>query len=400
VSHRTSGALAASTMCAFAAMAAACGTSSSRPVGGADAGFAGACGQPLVWSRVPGSPPGFRITGSGPTDIWLIANTFDGGGAAVAPCMPNTGDTVACSGALMRGDATTWANVVDLQIAGETFPAWQNAGSVWVGGRDDAFVGESAMTTFRWDGARWTELRAQANRAVDWLWGSGPNDVWGTSISGDFLGHWDGSAWVAVAPNGGGGVLAGAAPGDWWVFGFGEPGVGTAGPFAFDHHQPAQVACSADAGATYCCVLPDGTTGCGSFHGPVGTSAEECSPAKDSEALSSAVSAGWASDTNDVWFVGLHAFHYDGARWTCAHIPSNAYLQGVWGSSRTDVWAVGNAGTILHFDGATWTSVSSPTTSNLYSVWTSGPCDVWAIGDAVYHAQPVGGGGGSDGSGE
>jgi hypothetical protein len=98
------------------------------------------------------------------------------------------------------------------------------------------------------------------------------------------------------------------------------------------------------------------------------------------------VYSGWASATDDVWYVGVYVYHYDGVHWTCMPTPSGNHLQGVWGTSRNDVWAVGDGGTILHFDGMRWSSVRSPTTQSLFGVWASGPCDVWAIGDAVYHA--------------
>ncbi|MGD0676539.1 MAG: hypothetical protein ABSC94_14060 [Polyangiaceae bacterium] len=100
--------------------------------------------------------------------------------------------------------------------------------------------------------------------------------------------------------------------------------------------------------------------------------------------------AGWASATDDVWYVGSRIVHFDGSTWTCTAAAVPSQLHAVWGTSKADVWAVGDRGTILHFDGARWSSVPSPTTHALRGVWASAPCDVWAIGDAVYHAQPDG----------
>src|SRR5215813_1568126 len=61
-------------------------------------------------------------------------------------------------------------------------------------------------------------------------------------------------------------------------------------------------------------------------------------------------------------------------------LPQGNPLDGVRGSGASDVWAVGEAGTILHWDGSAWTSVSIGTTSWLYGVWGSGASDVWAVG--------------------
>ena len=58
-------------------------------------------------------------------------------------------------------------------------------------------------------------------------------------------------------------------------------------------------------------------------------------------------------------------------------------LTSVWGSSATDVWAVGEEGTLLHFDGTKWNTLDSGTFQDLYAVSGSGPDDVWAVGDDV-----------------
>ena len=58
-------------------------------------------------------------------------------------------------------------------------------------------------------------------------------------------------------------------------------------------------------------------------------------------------------------------------------------LAGVWGSAVDDIWAVGEAGTILHYDGKQWTASESPTTVSLHAVSGSAPDDVWAVGESI-----------------
>jgi hypothetical protein len=58
-------------------------------------------------------------------------------------------------------------------------------------------------------------------------------------------------------------------------------------------------------------------------------------------------------------------------------------LRAVWGTG-TDVWAVGDGGTILHNSGTGWQKETSGTSDDLYSVWGSGPTDVWAVGGGMY----------------
>src|SRR5512140_1637448 len=63
--------------------------------------------------------------------------------------------------------------------------------------------------------------------------------------------------------------------------------------------------------------------------------------------------------------------------------PTSESLTGIWGSSSTDLWAVGAAGTILHGDGRSWTPMASGVRETLHDVHGSGPSDVWASGDGL-----------------
>ncbi|MFP2908871.1 hypothetical protein ACLESD_28235 [Pyxidicoccus sp. 3LFB2] len=78
-----------------------------------------------------------------------------------------------------------------------------------------------------------------------------------------------------------------------------------------------------------------------------------------------------------------------GRQWK--RVPSNTChaLFSVWGSSATDVWAVGAGGTIIHWDGKAWTPFSSPTHRDLRAVSGSGPTDVIAVGGKEGDALPT-----------
>jgi hypothetical protein len=79
-------------------------------------------------------------------------------------------------------------------------------------------------------------------------------------------------------------------------------------------------------------------------------------------------------------------WHFDGAAWT-KHtlwtIPGSTGqgVNGLWGTSSSDIWAVGEA-SAYHFDGTTWTSTPLPTTGSatLIQVWGSGSLNVFATG--------------------
>lgn len=99
----------------------------------------------------------------------------------------------------------------------------------------------------------------------------------------------------------------------------------------------------------------------------------------------------WAAAPDDVWVVGGDGFnrppvlcHFDGQAATQVELPELSVrahaLFKVWGSSATDVFAVGHSGVIIHFDGQTWAEQPSGTELDLISLWGTGPGEVLAVG--------------------
>ncbi|MEW6141578.1 MAG: C1 family peptidase [Chloroflexota bacterium] len=90
----------------------------------------------------------------------------------------------------------------------------------------------------------------------------------------------------------------------------------------------------------------------------------------------------WGSSSSDVFAVGDGGtiLHYNGNAWSTMTSGTTGYLNGVWGSSASDVFAVGETGTILHYNGTAWTAMSSGTNNTLTGVWGSSATDVFAVG--------------------
>lgn len=113
----------------------------------------------------------------------------------------------------------------------------------------------------------------------------------------------------------------------------------------------------------------------------------------------------WGSSATDVFAVGGDingandgiVLHYDGTTWAESHIvsdnpgqdgtpgtPDDSPRQAfkVWGSAADDVWVVGTGALVSHFDGAAWTDLPQPVyqSSPLTTVSGSGPSDIWAVG--------------------
>jgi len=67
--------------------------------------------------------------------------------------------------------------------------------------------------------------------------------------------------------------------------------------------------------------------------------------------------------------------------------PQGNTLYSVFTISPTDVWAAGDAATVIHWDGSSWSGTSGlvdggtgESSARFYTVWASGPGDVWLAG--------------------
>jgi hypothetical protein len=91
----------------------------------------------------------------------------------------------------------------------------------------------------------------------------------------------------------------------------------------------------------------------------------------------------WGSSGSDVFAVGNGGtiLHYDGAEWMAMDSGTSNTLYGVWGSSGSNVFAVGKSGTIRHYDGNDWVTMTTTTTTNLLGVWGSAADNIYACGE-------------------
>jgi hypothetical protein len=63
-------------------------------------------------------------------------------------------------------------------------------------------------------------------------------------------------------------------------------------------------------------------------------------------------------------------------------VPTSRRLRAIWGTSASDIFAVGDSGTALRYDGLTWQALPTATTRDLRALWGRGPTDVYAVGDS------------------
>lgn len=93
------------------------------------------------------------------------------------------------------------------------------------------------------------------------------------------------------------------------------------------------------------------------------------------------VSAMWGSSASDVFGVGETIRRFNGTAWTDMSAPTTQRLRAVWGSGPTNVFAVGQAGTIIRYNGTAWSTMSSPTTANLVGISGASANLIFAVGE-------------------
>jgi hypothetical protein len=98
----------------------------------------------------------------------------------------------------------------------------------------------------------------------------------------------------------------------------------------------------------------------------------------------------WAVSASDVFAVGNSGtiIRRVNGTWTAMSSGgATANLRGVWAASSSDAWAVGSAGTIVRFNGTAWSLVTGTgITTDLEAVWGSSSTDVWLVGGGtVWH---------------
>jgi cysteine-rich repeat protein len=289
---------------------------------------------------------------------------------------------------------------------------------VWADGSSAIAVGQ-AGTVLHWSGTAWTPGTSGTTVDLYDVWGRAPDDVYAVGAASTVL-HWNGQTWQtmttpqvgALTDLGGdatrvfavasGGRLLRLQGGQWEVIDTGAGvelegvwptsslvvAVGAAGTIVEDDGNGWRAGRSlstedlhavwGSAAHGFFAVGDDGTI----LHregrswrpmalgrGVLGSASQSFTVVRETPgAIVGAIG------TSDI-------IVYQGAGWSPTVVPTALSINGLWGSSSDDVFAVGSDGTILHFDGLRWTVQPSDTTVDLHAVHGRGPGDVYAVGD-------------------
>ena len=229
----------------------------------------------------------------------------------------------------------------------------------------------------RYDGSDWTWMDVPGSHALFGSWCVAPNDVYAVGEESTIL-HYDGETWAHVAS---------PEPATWLrtVWASSPNDVFAAGQHGTALHYDGSAWTNLDTGTDAW------------IRALSGTGADDVYAATDDEilhfdgtawSLSSTKGARsvWASDAMNAFAVTQgDLVRYDGTTWSNVHTAPYSSQQGfveyagIWGTSPSDVWAVGSSGAVTHFDG-----MKGDTTTDfphaIYAVWASGPDDAVVAG--------------------
>ena len=350
------------------------------------------------------------VWGSGPADVWAagegIILHYDGNAAGQWTVELSNAQT----STTLRISSLWGSSSADVYAAGPNANLWHfdgagwsrvatgfnvgHLGAVWGTGADDVFaVGGYGMIA-HWDGSTWTQQAAPPELTSETLHGvsgSASGNVYAVGTSGTII-QYDGTTWRRVAA-GGPTIRAVSATRPDATF-----AVGSAAFVAQETGGRWKVH---SANVTFADVLAVGSDDVFAVGvAPFNTSGLllhydgadwtlQNSDLTANDLRSSTFRALWGSSSSDVWAVGQHGrvLRYDGTRWARQNIGTTSHLEGVWGSPSGKVFVVGSGSTILEYDGGVWRTHAAPVQSSLQDVFGVSDEAIWAVGSggAILH---------------
>lgn len=288
--------------------------------------------------------------------VWMMA-MGDDNGALIGVSSP---------GRIVRLEGSNW---VVPPLPSSSFSA------LW--GSSDSDIYAFGTTTYHFDGARWSEQSIAGGEAISSAWGVSASEIYAVG-GGGFLARYDGTSWQPIATN-----TTNAIKGVWAdgpdnivivTEGTSSETIGrydgTSWQNLMDNnprtHHPTSVW---GQGSTF-------------FVGFTSNRIIQYQGSSPREFLTTAgVNALWGSSTTNVVAVGASgtALHYDGTDWQPRPTGAASHLHGLHGSGPTEVYAVGEAGVVRRFNGTFWQALADGPNRALSGVWVGG-ATLWVGG--------------------
>jgi Tol biopolymer transport system component len=257
------------------------------------------------------------IWGTTSSDVWAIADYNGGLRHRIVRYNGNA--------------AGTWTQQQSTTDA-EYYAMWGSSAT------DILAVGYPPGNATRWNGSTWTTFSVGVSEQLERVWQANPNAAFVGTNTGKIV-RFNGSTWTPTT------VAAGQST--YSIWGAGESKVYAA--------------------------FGNGTVGGGTnvfkYDGASWSSVGSVSNA--------ALSSSWGIADTAIFFGGVGSgsssalYRYNGTSFVPQTHPNIGYVFAIWGSSLSEVYAVGTSGQVIRYNGATWTAVSGglATVDHLNAVW-------------------------------
>jgi len=279
-------------------------------------------------------------------------------------------DPYASKGLRMRYDGQSWKKVEDAQVAGCLSSVWVGQGNkAMVVGGNYQYEYPSEGIFMVYDGVSWFDRSAKAYEGMYLqVWANSSQDIYAVGGHPDPMN--EELAKARIEHYDGQQWTAIDVPGDGILFDI--------------------WGCPAGGGGTELFAVGGGTTQI--LHSSNGKVWAKMS---GTQGLTDVFTGVWGTSASDVFAVGDSIYHYNGTKWSKMTVPSSTgILNDVWGSNSSNVFAVGfclddtgsaaqRKATILRYNGQSWTSMSHTIQGNLLKVWGTSPSNVYALGEEI-----------------
>jgi hypothetical protein len=267
----------------------------------------------------PSGAPSLSVWGSAANDVWVVGQ----------------------NGSIRHYDGRRWTRV--------SSPTKDNLLSIWGSAANDIWAVGANAAILHWDGQLWSSMKSPLQRSWRRVWGIGTTTVWLIAADGTVV-NWNGSDWLTRANSSGVELrgLWGSGPDDIWIVG------------------------------TNCTILHWN----GTFLNKLQSYPGDLCQGNQTDFLFV-----WGIDRDTVYLSGTKAtllkYDTDTMNWNKVDtVSTKETITSIWGSGRTDVWAVTAWKDIIHFDGMTWSNVITQEARvgdyhQYYDIWGSGKDDAW-----------------------
>ena len=239
---------------------------------------------------------------------------------------------------------------------------------IWGATANAVYAVTEEGSIWRFNGTTWKDLPSGGFNGLLGIWGTDTTNIYAVGGNGDIL-HYDGRSWVKQTSN-----TSNSLAGIWGSSANNVYAVGDAGTILHNNGTGWSPIVSTDTqnlatvwGASDTAVFATGSAGefwkfDGATWSKIGSDSGHVN-----------CFSAWGSSNTDVYFACADGdlFHYNGTTVARRTTGQTTPLNGIWGSSASNIYAVGDGGTILRAtdNGVTWVPVANSFVGNLLSIW-------------------------------